>query len=351
MKEKLYLFLGLFFTVTPMFALTPGTALLIGTGVSFLSGIFGGAAARRQRRQAERLQRRQENQVKALEANRQDIPDFGQDLENPFANLQVATRAAEIQAEQQDISLASTLDVLRSTGASAGGATALARAASQSKRGVAAQIEQQEARNAQLRAQGEMQAAQIRQRGQMAEFQATERREMQQLNRASSLASSASQQAAAYGAQASGMFGQAIGTLGSFAAAGGFGKSGPFASTSNNTVTNAADQQVAMPDLSRTPESVRFEKILDIDSAVNSLAPDNLAGQIMSGAYSDATTGDVITPNAPVSNVNMTANTGVDLYNTPIFGNTMGNNFINNLSPFGLTRPIISGLGGFRFRR
>ena len=40
---------------------------------------------------------------------------------------------------------------------------------------------------------------------------------------------SASQQAAAYGAQANAMFGQAVGTLGSFAAAGGFGKSGPFA--------------------------------------------------------------------------------------------------------------------------
>ena len=42
-------------------------------------------------------------------------------------------------------------------------------------------------------------------------------------------------------------------------------------------------------------------------------------------------------------------NTGVDLYNTPIFGNTMGNNFINNLSQFGLTNQQFSGLGGFRF--
>ena len=345
MKEKLYLFLGLFFTVTPMFAaIDPVTGIFM--GVSFLSSLFGGGAARRQRRQAERLRRRQENQVKALEANRQDIPDFGQDLENPFANLQIATRAAEMQAEQQDISLASTLDVLRATGASAGGATALARAASQSKRGVAAQIEKQEARNAQLRAQGELQSAALRQRGQQLEFAAGERREMQQLNRASSLASSASQQAAAYGAQASAMFGQAVGTLGTFAAAGGFGKSGPFASAPN-TVTNAAGQQVAMPDLSRTPQSVKFDQLIDINSA--SLTPNNLAGQVMSGAYSDPMTGDVITPNAPISNVNMAANTQFNPYNTPNFGNTMGNNFINNLSQFGLTNQQLSALGGFRF--
>ena len=167
---------------------------------------------------------------------------------------------------------------------------------------------------------------------------------MQQLNRASSLASSASQQAAAYGAQANAMFGQAVGTLGSFAAAGGFGKSGPFAGN-----PNTSNQPPVAPDLSRTPQSVRFDQLIDIDSSVNSLAPNNLAGQVMSGAYSDPVTGSVMTPNAPVSNVNIPMNTGVDLYNTPIFGNTMGNNFINNLSQFGLTNQQFSGLGGFRF--
>ena len=198
----------------------------IGLGVSVLSGIFGGIGAGRARRAARRRERAAAARVMALEANRQDIPDFGQDFENPFANLQIATRAAEMQAEQADISLASTLDTLRATGASAGGATALARAAAQSKRGVSASIQQQEARNAQLRAQGEVQAAQMRQRAQMAEFQAQERRETQQLNRQSSLQSSASQQAAAYGAQQSQMFGQAIGAVGTFAMQGGFGSGG-----------------------------------------------------------------------------------------------------------------------------
>jgi len=203
----------------------------VATGIIAVgTAVFGGIQAGKARREAERLRRRQERKITALEATRQEIPDFlAGGIENPYANLQIATRASEMQAEQQDISLASTLDTLRATGASADGATALARAASQSKRGVAAQIEQQEARNAQLRAQGEMQATQIRQRGQQIQYEAQERREMQQLNRASSLASSASQQAAAYKAQQSQAIGQAVGALGSFAAAGGFGKSGPFA--------------------------------------------------------------------------------------------------------------------------
>jgi len=81
--------------------------------------------------------------------------DLSGQLSNPFDNLGVATKAAEIQIDQADIALANTLDNLRATGASAGGATALAQAALQSKQGVAASIEQQESQNEKLRAQGE----------------------------------------------------------------------------------------------------------------------------------------------------------------------------------------------------
>ena len=204
------------------------SGIAIGLGVSAISGLIGGIGAGRARRAARRRERAAAARVMALEANRQDIPDFGQDFENPFANLQVATRAAEMQAEQQDISLASTLDTLRATGASAGGATALARAAAQSKRGVSAGIQQQEARNAQLRAQGEVQATQMRQRAQMAQFQAQEAREMQQLNRQSSLQSSYSQQAAAYQAQQSQMIGQAVGSLATLGVGGLTGGQGDF---------------------------------------------------------------------------------------------------------------------------
>ena len=104
------------------------------------------------------------NEVKALKENRQAIIDPSTALEdlsgtfsNPYANLGVATKAAEMQMEQTDAALANTLDTLRATGSGAGGATALAQAALQSKKGVAASIEQQEATNQQLRAQGQAQ--------------------------------------------------------------------------------------------------------------------------------------------------------------------------------------------------
>ncbi len=83
------------------------------------------------------------------------ITDTSDLLSNPMANLSVSTAAAEMQAEEADIALANTLDLLASTGASAGGATALAQAALQSKKGVAATIQQQEQANAVMEARGE----------------------------------------------------------------------------------------------------------------------------------------------------------------------------------------------------
>ena len=88
---------------------------------------------------------------------KEGVDDMKSLVTNPYANLGVATEAAEIQMEQADISLANTLDTIAATGAGAGGATALAQAALQSKRGVAADIQRQEAQNQKLRAQGEQQ--------------------------------------------------------------------------------------------------------------------------------------------------------------------------------------------------
>lgn len=99
-------------------------------------------------------------------ANNQDLSGMINNLTdmatNPFANLGVATMAAEMQSQQADIALANALDNLAATGASAGGATALAQAALQSKKGVAASIEKQEAENARLRAQGEQNAQKMK---------------------------------------------------------------------------------------------------------------------------------------------------------------------------------------------
>jgi len=60
-----------------------------------------------------------------------------------------------MQIEESDIALANTLDTIRATGASAGGATALAQAALRAKKGVAASIESQEVANERQRAAGE----------------------------------------------------------------------------------------------------------------------------------------------------------------------------------------------------
>ncbi len=144
-------------------------AAAIGAGVQLIGGLIGGGKAKRQARAAKKEKERINREIALFEQNRQDvinpysgvtsltglIDEARNELSNPFANLGVATQAAEIQMEQTDIALANTLDVLQATGASAGGATALAQAAKQSKKEVAANIEAQEAQNEKLRAQGE----------------------------------------------------------------------------------------------------------------------------------------------------------------------------------------------------
>mgnify|MGYP003110278645 CR=1 FL=1 len=196
--------------------------MAIGVIGGLVSGVFGAISGGKARRRARRRQAALEKQISELEANRQEIinPYAGVEgmLTNPFANLTVATQAAEMQAQQTDLSLASTLDTLRATGAGAGGATALAQAALSSKQGVSASIAQQEAQNERLRAQGEMrlqqQLADAEVKGQQFVFGAKERREMQQLNRLSALAGAASQQAAAAETQMLGGIGTALGAVG-----------------------------------------------------------------------------------------------------------------------------------------
>ena len=102
------------------------------------------------------------DQLENLENSRQEVLNSKDDIlalkdnvSNPYENLPVAVEAAKMQIEEADQSLANTLDAMRSGGFGAGGATALARAAADSKKGMTASIEQQEANNAQLRAQGE----------------------------------------------------------------------------------------------------------------------------------------------------------------------------------------------------
>ena len=126
------------------------------------AGIFGNRAARREAAKREKEARRLQGKLERLEMNRQEIinpyenvQDLSGMLSNPFANLSVATQATEMQAEQTDIALANTLDTIRATGGGAGSATALAQAALQSKKDIAANIEAQEVSNEKQRASGE----------------------------------------------------------------------------------------------------------------------------------------------------------------------------------------------------
>ena len=111
-------------------------AALIGAGVQLLGGLFASGSAKRKERAARKKQQELQRKLTSLENSRQAVinpyansEDLSSMMSNPYAQLGVATQAAEMQAEQADISLANTLDTIRATGASAGGATALAQAA------------------------------------------------------------------------------------------------------------------------------------------------------------------------------------------------------------------------------
>lgn len=242
----------------------------IGGGASIVSGLIGMGSARRARRAAARAARARAKELDRLEKSRQaiinpyegitDVSSMASDLSgmvsNPYASLGVATKAAEFQAEQADMSLANTLDTLQQTGASAGGATALAQAALQSKKEISASIESQEAENQRLRAQGEQQMQQIKmaeaqrlqsiqmseaQRAQGAEaagkqfmFGAREEREVAKMDRVAGQMQQAQARAAQARADEMGALTGMIGGLGSIASAMASSNSGKTTNTSSS---------------------------------------------------------------------------------------------------------------------
>ena len=221
--------------------------------VAITAGLVAAGQAKRAGRNARANRVKSDIYIKELEDSRQkitnpyrnvkDLSSMATDLSdmvtNPFSNLGVATKAAEIQIEQTDIALANALDTLRATGASAGGATALAQAAKSSKKEVAASIEAQEAQNEKLSAQGEQQKERLQmqelariqgvkisegQRLQMAEaqgeqfmFGAREGRQMQQLNRAAGMSDRYAQQEMQAGINQTAAYTGALTALGSLA--------------------------------------------------------------------------------------------------------------------------------------
>lgn len=228
------------------------TSAVVGVAGSVYGAVSAGKAERRARSDKNRLTA----ELEELEDSRQEIinpyegvtdlsemvSDLSSIASNPYQNLAVSTASAEMQIEEADLALANTLDTLRATGASAGGATALARMALESKKGVSASIEQQEAQNQKLRASGEqylqqtqlaearrVQAGLIGEAKRMQdvdvqakdlEFRRREQREMEQLDRKQAQITGAeAQQASARGQKASAI-NAGIGAVGNIASAG-----------------------------------------------------------------------------------------------------------------------------------
>jgi len=144
--------------------------------VTAIAGVTTGAiAANKAKKEANRQDGIAETQQAALSALEADRPVMSnpyenmrnefEDLSNPYANLTVATEAFKMQSEAADQALANSLDVMMETGQGAGGATALAQAALQSKRGIAASINAQETQNNKMRAEGQASVAKAKAEG------------------------------------------------------------------------------------------------------------------------------------------------------------------------------------------
>lgn len=142
-------------------------SIIIGATVA-AAGITTGAInanqAKKERYRQDDIASTQAEMLAELESSRpafknpyENMQNQFKDLNNPYANLTVATESFKIQAEQADVALANSLDVMMETGQAAGGATALAQAALQSKKGIAASIQAQEVQNKSLAAEGDAQ--------------------------------------------------------------------------------------------------------------------------------------------------------------------------------------------------
>ena len=195
-------------------------SLLIGAGIS--AAVGGVAASKANKAKKDGLTLAQnitdlENARTPIINPYDNVEDLSGEFSNPFANLGVASKSADMKIEQAGISLANTLDAMKAGGFGGGGATALAMAAAKSKQGVVADIEQQEASNEKMRAEGEQQLQSKimaeKERVQNAEvsgaqfvYAQQDARDMQQLNRAQAMYDNNTAQQMAYQSQAMSAF-------------------------------------------------------------------------------------------------------------------------------------------------
>ena len=164
-----------------------GTALVVGAAVGGITKMVGAQAAKNAAKKEMEKQNQKANDAKLaleeLEKNRQEVINPYENMANEFENLGVATQASKFQAEEADIALANTLDTIMQTGGGAGGATALARAALESKRGISADIQKQEKANNDARAEGANQVQQLKAQGEAYKFETQEQRDVNKMDR------------------------------------------------------------------------------------------------------------------------------------------------------------------------
>ncbi len=142
------------------------TGVLIAGGIAAAAGATTNAIAANKAKKSRDSQNREaslmQDQLDALESSRpsfknpyENLTNQFENLNNPYANLTVSTEAAKIQAEEADIALANSLDLMQEQGMGAAGATALAQMALKSKRGIASTINAQETQNKKMAAEGQ----------------------------------------------------------------------------------------------------------------------------------------------------------------------------------------------------
>lgn len=163
------------------------TALVVGAAVGGVTKMVGAQMQKNAAKKQIEAQETKANDAKLaleeLEKNRQEVINPYENMANEFENLGVATQASKFQAEEADIALANTLDTIMQTGGGAGGATALARAALESKRGISADIQKQEKSNNDARAEGANQVQQLKAQGEAYKFESQEQRDVDKMDR------------------------------------------------------------------------------------------------------------------------------------------------------------------------
>jgi len=188
----------------------------VGAATPMIIGGINAATANRKAKLAEAKQRQLEQQLKNFEQNRQAVINQADNIRalksqvfNPYANLAVATKAADQQIQQTDQALANTLDSINRAGTGAGSATALAQMAAKSKAQISASLEKQEVANQKLRLEGEagvqeakMKLEQAALKEEVAAYDRQEERDLTTLDRLASLGQNQQAQAMAYGQDA-----------------------------------------------------------------------------------------------------------------------------------------------------